>query len=339
MESKISVTIGIPTYNRLNYLKEAVSSALAQTYPNIEILISQNPHQDRAIREEIAEYCKAVAARDSRIRYQLRPKNLGPPENHKWVFENARGDYVILIGDDDHLLANAIETLVSAVVPEVSVVFGRRHMIDAEGRRLPRFVAPENPDASFFAGWPVAQFEVPPGLLADAELWSWRQAMGVEASIIRSEVFRRVRYREDLDIPDFQFFVALAREGDKFLSVPEYVTEYRFHSNSTTGRGFVNFKELFEDLEHRPVRAEIEPYKSKFLRMLAFRAASKALLTGDVEYVRRLLASTYYPADLRTGSKGFLIRASAALPGNLGAHAYSLLYAIRFGRRYKPASV
>jgi len=320
-------------------LKEAVSSALAQTYPNIEILISQNPHQDRAIREEIAEYCKAVAASDSRIRYQLRPKNLGPPENHKWVFENARGDYVILIGDDDHLLANAIETLVSAVVPEVSVVFGRRHMIDAEGRRLPRFVAPENPDASFFAGWPVAQFEVPPGPLADAELWSWRQAMGVEASIIRSEVFRRVRYREDLDIPDFQFFVALAREGDKFLSVPEYVTEYRFHSNSTTGRGFVNFKELFEDLEHRPVRAEIEPYKSKFLRMLAFRAASKALLTGDVEYVRRLLASTYYPADLRTGSKGFLIRASAALPGNLGAHAYSLLYAIRFGRRYKPASV
>ena len=51
MEPKISVTIGIPTYNRLNYLKEAVSSALAQTYPNIEILISQNPHQERVVQE------------------------------------------------------------------------------------------------------------------------------------------------------------------------------------------------------------------------------------------------------------------------------------------------
>jgi hypothetical protein len=176
-------------------------------------------------------------------------------------------------------------------------------------------------------------------MLDDAELWSWRQAMGVEGSIIKSDVFRRVRYREDLDIPDFQFLVALAREGDKFLFVPEYVTEYRFHTNSTTGRGFVNFKELFEDLEQLPVSPEVEPYKRKFLRMLAFRAASKALLTGDVKYVRRLLASTYYPADLRTGSKGFLIKASAALPGNLGAHAYSLLYAIRFGHRYRPASV
>jgi glycosyltransferase involved in cell wall biosynthesis len=93
-------------------------------------LDQQNLHQDRAIREEIAEYCKALGARDSRIRYQLRPKNLGPSENHKWVFENARGDYVILIGDDDHLLVNAIEALVSAVVPDVSVVFDRGHMID-----------------------------------------------------------------------------------------------------------------------------------------------------------------------------------------------------------------
>jgi hypothetical protein len=163
--------------------------------------------------------------------------------------------------------------------------------------------------------------------------------MGVEASIIRSDVFRRVPYREDLDIPDFPFFVALAREGDKFLFVPEYVTEYRCHANSTTGRGFVNFKELFEYLEELPVRSEIEPYKQKFLHWLAFKAASKALLTGDVEYVRRLLASAYYPPDLRTGSKGFLIKASAALPGNIGAHAYSLLYAIRFGHRYRPASV
>jgi cellulose synthase/poly-beta-1,6-N-acetylglucosamine synthase-like glycosyltransferase len=41
MESKISGTIGIPTYNRLNYFKDAVSSALAQTYSNIEIWISR----------------------------------------------------------------------------------------------------------------------------------------------------------------------------------------------------------------------------------------------------------------------------------------------------------
>jgi hypothetical protein len=163
--------------------------------------------------------------------------------------------------------------------------------------------------------------------------------MGVESSIIRTDVFRRVRYPAHLDMPDMEFFIVLARQGDRFVFVPEYVTEYRFHSNSTTGRGFLNFRELFDDLERLSVRPEIEPYKCKYLRMLAFRAVSRALLVGDVDYARRLLASKYYPRDVRTGSKGLMIKASAALPGHLGAYAYNLLYAIRFGQRYKAASV
>ena len=233
MESKVLVTVGIPTYNRLHYLKEAVASAIAQTYSKIEILISQNPHPERRIRDEIAEYCQSLAARDPRVRYELRSENLGPSENHQWVFEHARGDYVMLIGDDDRLVPSAIETLVSAILPGVSVVFGRRYIINAEGRRQAPYVPPPNPDASFFASWPCSQYEVPPGVLHDAELWAWRQAMGVEASIIKTEVFGRVRYRQDLDIPDFPFFVDLARKGDKFFFVSEYVTEYRFHPNST----------------------------------------------------------------------------------------------------------
>ena len=157
MESKISVTIGIPTYNRLGYMKEAFASALAQTYPDIEVFISQNPHPERHIREEIAEYCQEFASRDPRVRYQLRPRNLGQDENYQWIVDNARGDYVLLIGDDDRLLPNAIETLVSVLTPDAAVVFGRRHIIDAEGRRQPRCVPPVRPNARFFSGWPFTQ--------------------------------------------------------------------------------------------------------------------------------------------------------------------------------------
>jgi hypothetical protein len=106
----------------------------------------------------------------------------------------------------------------------LAVVFGRRHIIDAEGRRQPRFVLPTNPDASFFSGWPYTQYEVPAGRLSDAEQWSWRQAMGVESSLIRTKDFRRVRYREDMDMPDVEFFIRFAREGNEFVFVPEYVT-------------------------------------------------------------------------------------------------------------------
>jgi glycosyltransferase involved in cell wall biosynthesis len=339
MDAKISVTIGIPTYNRLSYLKEAVASALAQTYRNIEILISQNPHPESRIRNQIVEYCQSLVAQDRRVRYQLRPQNLGPPENFQWIVDNARGDYVILIGDDDRLTRNAIETLVGALAPDVGVAFGRRHIIDSWGRRQPRCVLPENPDPSFFSGWPFTQYEVPAGPLSDPELWAWRQAMGVETSLVRTRDFRRVRYREDIDMPDLEFFIFLARAGSHFVFVAEYVTEYRFHDNSTTGRGFVNFREVFDDLERLPVRAEIEPYKRKLLEMLAFRATSKCLLVGDVDAARRLLASEYCPRAVRNGSKGLLIKLSAALPGDLGPRAFNFLYAIKHGHRYKQSVI
>ncbi len=42
-ESNPLVTIGIPTYNRGDrYLRQAVQSGLAQTYPNLEIVVSDN---------------------------------------------------------------------------------------------------------------------------------------------------------------------------------------------------------------------------------------------------------------------------------------------------------
>ena len=41
------VTIGIPTYNRADhYLREALTSALSQTYANLEIIVSDNCSTD-----------------------------------------------------------------------------------------------------------------------------------------------------------------------------------------------------------------------------------------------------------------------------------------------------
>jgi glycosyltransferase involved in cell wall biosynthesis len=334
VKSKVSVTIGIPTYDRLHYLREAVASARDQTYPNIEILISQNPHQDRRIREEIAEYCQGVAARDQRIRYERRPHNVGQTGNFQWLVDNAYGDYILLIGDDDHVIPNAIETLVSHVAPEVVVAFGRRKIIDASGRVQPRCVLPEDPDVEFFEGWPFTQYEVPAGRLANAELWAWRQAMGVETSLVRTRDFRRLPYR-DIDVPDIEFFIWLAREGGTFIFGPEYVTEYRLHVDSSTGRGFNDFKQLFDRLEPLPVCAELEPYKRKLLEVMAFKGTSKCLLRGDLDDARRLLSSRYYPSPVRARSKGLIMKLCAALPGQFGPGAYKFLYAVKNRRRYE----
>ena len=55
----IKVTLGIPAYGRVGYLREAVASALKQKVAPDEIIISQNAHPDaqtdRAVRDAMEE--------------------------------------------------------------------------------------------------------------------------------------------------------------------------------------------------------------------------------------------------------------------------------------------
>ena len=53
------VTIGIPTVNRLAYLIEAVESALAQTWPHIEVLVGHDGDGP-----DVSDWCRARAERD-----------------------------------------------------------------------------------------------------------------------------------------------------------------------------------------------------------------------------------------------------------------------------------
>ena len=66
------VSIAIPTYDRLQYLKEAVASALSQTYERVEVIIG-----DDGPTNSIRAWCETVAMRDARVRYRRNARNLG----------------------------------------------------------------------------------------------------------------------------------------------------------------------------------------------------------------------------------------------------------------------
>ncbi|HJU27587.1 MAG TPA: glycosyltransferase family 2 protein, partial [Candidatus Binataceae bacterium] len=205
------VTVGIPTYNRLKYLKEAVASALAQTYPELEVLISQNPHPDPRVRNEISDYCRQMSKLDSRIRYQLLGRDLGPPANFNAIADAARGDYIMMIGDDDRLLPQAIEKLTAAAEGDTSLVFCNRYIIDAAGRR--------NLERTRIHAAELGRDRIGGGRVVDTEICAWQQATQTEASLIRRRDFVEIRFREDIDAPDIEFYIVLARRGGMFQFV------------------------------------------------------------------------------------------------------------------------
>ncbi|MFZ5437834.1 MAG: glycosyltransferase family 2 protein [Patescibacteria group bacterium] len=99
---KISVII--PTYNRPQFLKKAISSVQTQTYKHLEIIVS-----DDGSEIETENLVKGLQKKDQRIIY-LKNKHTGLPavtRNHG--LKLATGSLVSFLDDDDQWLKNKLK--------------------------------------------------------------------------------------------------------------------------------------------------------------------------------------------------------------------------------------
>jgi glycosyltransferase involved in cell wall biosynthesis len=124
------VTIGIPTYNRPKELNIAIKSALAQRYKNLEIIISNNCSEDPKV-EEVAQH---YASQDSRIKYFYQNKNLGHGGNGQFLIDQAQGEYIFILCDDDWISENFIEECIKVFNSNsnCAMVYGRTKLYDAD---------------------------------------------------------------------------------------------------------------------------------------------------------------------------------------------------------------
>jgi glycosyltransferase involved in cell wall biosynthesis len=124
------VSILIPTYNRPGYFEEALKSALDQTYPNIEVLVS-----DDSTTDETEQLMQAYVERHSNIRYIRNKPRLGATLNFRTCFELARGEFINYLMDDDLFHPQKIERMMAMVArhSSVDIVTSARSIIDDQG--------------------------------------------------------------------------------------------------------------------------------------------------------------------------------------------------------------
>ena len=150
-ESTPLITIGIPTYNRANsYLKQAIDSALNQTYQNIEIIVADNCSIDNT-------EALVGSFSDPRIRYHRHQMNIGPNNNFNFCLEQATGDYFLLFQDDDAIDEDFIESCMRGAnyVTDLGIIRTGTRVIDSGGNVLlqcPNMVK-NLPFEDFLLGW------------------------------------------------------------------------------------------------------------------------------------------------------------------------------------------
>jgi glycosyltransferase involved in cell wall biosynthesis len=131
MTTPFKVSICLPTCNRPELIVKCIDSCLAQTHANIEIVIGDDSKDDRTQRLMAAQY-----QHDPRIRYAKNEPPLGQARNVASLFARASGDKILLIHDDDYLVDDGVERLVSLWDrhPDLEVAFADQYEVDQAGR-------------------------------------------------------------------------------------------------------------------------------------------------------------------------------------------------------------
>jgi glycosyltransferase involved in cell wall biosynthesis len=126
------VSILIPSSNP-RYFSACLDSAIAQTYPNIEIVICDDS-EDTAIEAMVRSRAAAVPISFHRNSPRLRARR-----NYEKLLTLARGEYIKFLNDDDLLAPDCVARLLQPMLdnPEVSLATSHRQPIDADGHPLP----------------------------------------------------------------------------------------------------------------------------------------------------------------------------------------------------------
>lgn len=263
------VSVIIPTYNRPDYLREAVESVLAQTYPSTEVLIIDDGSSDGGTVTKSA--LKPYLSEDHRLPITyIYQKNAGLVSAVNRGLALARGEYIQRLDDDDRLLPEKVAYSVELfrACPEVGLVATGYYHINAKGQQI-RTCSPRRcPDSARLFNMLMGCISACAGVM------------------VRSLVHQKVGAYRDIKAQDYEMWIRIAQEF-KVETINLPLAEYRQHPGSSIHikdnraqmeRDILNF--IREGIEANPLNELIPNLRSE-PHAYALRAAIYLQKSGE----------------------------------------------------------
>ena len=261
-----AVSVVTTTLNRPHYLKEAIGSALSQTFEDFELLVC-----DDGGRDETRRVCESFG--DARIRHIVNASPLGIAMNTHAGVMHAGSDLIAFLNDDDRWTPEFLAKCAKPLLDDSNAVlsFCDHWLIDPLGNLL----LEETEENSiryrrgFLSGGPVAE---PLKLMVSNAI---PLAMG---SVFRKSAVDWSLYSKKIEgAYDYFLSYCLLQSGGRVVYVAERLTEYRTHGGSasatlnltnTLGTSYVNGL-IVNDPRFRSVAREIQRHAIGLERHLA----------------------------------------------------------------------
>jgi GT2 family glycosyltransferase len=215
------VSVIVPVHNRRALIGATLRSVLAQTYPNVEILVVDDGSDDGTSDEVASTFGNAVRL----IRLDA---NQGRSTARNVGWAEARGELVAFLDSDDLWLADKLTRQVPCFAnTEVALVHCRIGVVDADGRPMADASAElarafDDADARGYAYGGVT------------ETWC---RIYTSTVVVRRELLQATGgFDERLaQFEDWDLFWRIARQG-RVVALPDTLVQYRRHAGNTPMR-------------------------------------------------------------------------------------------------------
>lgn len=202
------VSVIMPAYNAARYIGDAIRSVLAQTVPELELIII-----DDCSRDDTRRIVREWMVRDGRIRLLENQRNQGTAFCRNRGLEDFRGRYAAFLDADDAWRPEKLEKQLALAEKEgAALVYSSYALVDEWGeKRRGSFIVPKTADVST--------------LLKN-------NVIGCSTVLLSGETARNARFSAEYYHEDYALWLALLRDGRRAVGVEEVLVDYRLHPGS-----------------------------------------------------------------------------------------------------------
>ncbi len=208
------VSVVMPAYNSERYIRKAIESILMQTYEKLELIIVDDASSDNTLKV-VKSFC------DPRIKLLQNELNRGIAYSTNRGIEEAQGEYIALLDDDDEAFTNRISAQIKYMKKhkEIDILGGRSIIIDENGNTIRRERIPHyNP------------------LYIKAMLLLQCLDFRNGTTMIKKSFWDNndLAYKDDyLGMQDFRLFMEASKVG-VISSISNYILRWRVHGKNET---------------------------------------------------------------------------------------------------------
>lgn len=291
------VSILIPAYNQTEYLKEAIESAINQTYLNIEIIIG-----DDSTKDDVCEFLIPYLKKYENISYfkNKRSEMDYGLSNVEELLRRSNGEYVNCLFHDDIFHITKIEKMMNYYInnKDITLVTSHRQLIDEDGNHLPDNGATTRifDRDSLVNGKQLSLF-----CLENLTNFIGEPTTVLFKKALLTDGYGRFNKNSYSNISDFATWLTFLIQGDA-VYISESLSYFRQHSSQNSHKpeiyamGIVEWKKIIDDGYKAGLIDKRNEYKeliSRWFKILNISICDKELTDNLSVKIKNMMAEVF----------------------------------------------